>query len=287
MQFGLGNTHAVGHNMTGKHTLKTQILANEYAYGFKAPSALTVVGFRIWTKTVSTSVPATVNCGLYLEDSAATTKPAPLNTQVVGGKVDVGVTENWCTCIFTKKQVIKKDAHFWVSAWTIAVLPSSTTTGSAPAIRTFWRRGILLFNPTGIVTGPRIALILENGAPVLSAIGLPKHGNTKFAIEISNAGGPANLATIILGVSNTKTVGGLALPFDLGIAGFPGATLYVSDDFYVGPLLTKSTGIALLPLPIPSNAKLNGVKFYAQSYILGLKTKKLKFTNAGAGVVGK
>jgi hypothetical protein len=90
----------------------------------------------------------------------------------------------------------------------------------------------------------------------------------------------------VLGVSDTRTSGGLALPFDLGAIGFTGCTLYASDDFIIGAFVTSSAGVASITIPVPNTGPLNGLNFYAQSFVVDIKTNGVSFTKAGKGLIG-
>lgn len=91
--------------------------------------------------------------------------------------------------------------------------------------------------------------------------GLPTVGNPAF--KITEAGACPSVPTfLILGMSNTAFGGG-ALPFNLGFLGFPACNLCVSPDAIVGAV-TDGLGTASVPLPIPDDEYLIGVKFYAQ-----------------------
>jgi hypothetical protein len=286
-RYGLACTHTLGTNMGLKApALKTQVLANEYCYGFKAPAGATVLGFSVYTKTASsTSKPITMDCGFYRKSSGGS---VPNSVRATKGPCTVDTGANWYTCVFATPQVVKKDELFWLSQFNSnTIRASSTTNGAKPAIGTYWRRppgGTNAWSLTGIITGPVVAVILKDEAPILSSVGVPKLGNATFAIKITNAGGPANLVRMVLGISDKKTLGGLTLPFDLGVLGFKGCKLYASDEFYLGPAVTNAAGEATFPLPVPNTGSLSGLNFYVQSFVV-TRSSAVTFTNAGKALI--
>lgn len=287
-KYGLACNHTIGTNASLKApSLKTQTLPNEYCYGFKAPAAATVLGFSVYTRTTAaTGGPLTMDCAFYRKDATAAV-PSPVSP--TKGACTVDTRANWYTCIFATPQSVVKDELFWVSQYeTSLILASSTTNGVAPAIGSYWRRppgGGTAWRLTGIITGPVVAVILKDEAPILSGSGLPTLGNANFAIKMTNAGGPANLCRMVLGISDQKTLGGLTLPFDLGIIGFKGCKLYASDEFYLGPVVTNAQGEATFPLPVPNSGPLKGMNFFVQSFIIDIMNNRVEFTNAGKALI--
>ena len=62
LQFGRGCTSSISSNADAHFkstvSLRTTTLPNEYAYGYKAPKATTVLGFALYTRTSSSTTPA-------------------------------------------------------------------------------------------------------------------------------------------------------------------------------------------------------------------------------------
>ena len=67
---------------------------------------------------------------------------------------------------------------------------------------------------------------------------------------------------LAVGESNAS-LGGLPLPFDAGVIGWAGCTVYVAPIGSVG--LVHSNGSGSVPLPIPNDPLLAGFTFHAQA----------------------
>ena len=97
----------------------------------------------------------------------------------------------------------------------------------------------------------------SNGRPVQSGSGTPEIGNP---IEYSLANGPrGSAALLVLGLSDTAW-SGLPLPFQL-----PGTACTIFNDWLLGTAVaTTGTGVALVSMPLPTDAALIGARHFTQ-----------------------
>lgn len=96
---------------------------------------------------------------------------------------------------------------------------------------------------------------------------------------------PANLAVVVLGLSNTVSGFG-PLPVDLTTLGAPGCSLRVSVDATLA--IVGTGGIATLPFPVPNQPSLVGFAFYTQAAAIDPPQNALglSLSDAAAVVVG-
>ena len=285
--FGYGCEGCVNNNTDAQtdpsKTLRVQTLPNEYSYGFTAATALKIHGFAMFTKTspVATAVPFTMGTALYEADTAIPTQPSA--TAVTTGSMTVDATEGWYVTEFATPTTIPAGQNFWVSGLdSNNVFASSILGGTASPLTIYWRRTGTAWSPTGIVSNPGIVIFCE-GSAILSATNTPKIPSTDFSIDLNNAPG-ISPCTLILGISNTKGPLG-ALPSDLGLIGFTGCSLWVSNEFYV-PGFVGTGGTYSWKIPIPNDPTLDGFNFFVQSYVINSLTGKLSFSNAGSALAG-
>lgn len=92
--------------------------------------------------------------------------------------------------------------------------------------------------------------------------GAPQIGNSNFLLEMKR-GNPAVASLLFMGLSNKLILGTIPLPFDLAPIGLTGCTQLVSNEF-IFPTVNSGSGAASLPLPLPNDAKLQGIKLYLQ-----------------------
>jgi hypothetical protein len=105
-----------------------------------------------------------------------------------------------------------------------------------------------------------------NGATLSSTGGPPQLGNSVHALQIAgNAGGAYALG---LG-TNRLTLGGIALPLDLGVV-FPalsGCSWESSGEVFLGGVVGGAG--ATVPLPIPADPALDGAVLWNQALVIG------------------
>ncbi len=121
------------------------------------------------------------------------------------------------------------------------------------------------------------------GAPVLSASPRPRIGGT-FDVTGSNLPQGASLPTfLVIGISNSSW-NGTPLPLDLTIIGAPGCNLLASFDVVV----PAGNGSLAVKVPMPTDPKLIGVKFYMQGYAIfpSANAANLILTNGIEGMAG-
>jgi hypothetical protein len=123
----------------------------------------------------------------------------------------------------------------------------------------------------------------SNATPVLAATGRPIL-NTTFSVDLSNALA-STPALLLTGVSKTLW-GTLPLPLDLTSLGAPGCQLLCSPDLVFG-LVTDTAGRAKLPLSIPNDQRLNGLRWFNQYAVIDpVNALRLAFSNGGEAIVG-
>ena len=87
-----------------------------------------------------------------------------------------------------------------------------------------------------------------------------------FKIDLANARA-SSVALLFLGNSNTL-YGALPLPFNLGIIGMTGCTLYCSDLGAGLSSATSATGTGVVVIPIPFSTFLIGLQLYSQWFVV-------------------
>ncbi len=92
--------------------------------------------------------------------------------------------------------------------------------------------------------------------------GGPTIGNTKLRVEIKRAQ-PGLASFLFMGLSNKLFNGTIPLPIPLAGLGMGSCAQRVSAEF-VFPTVNSTAGSAWLPLPLPRNTALQGVKLYFQ-----------------------
>lgn len=107
--------------------------------------------------------------------------------------------------------------------------------------------------------------------PAMASAGLPWLGSS-FTLSVSNVGS----APVVLTIGFSDTVwNGIPLPFDLGLVGAAGCTLY--NDIETSVSLTPLAGTASLLAAIPSDALLIGARAYAQGLVFAPGANALNF----------
>ncbi|MCA8958725.1 MAG: hypothetical protein KDC87_21795 [Planctomycetes bacterium] len=263
-------------------------LPNEYCYHHKAASAITVVGIRLWSRTLSTNPSELIGIGFYRAVSGA-----PSTTPEVIGTMLVTNTDDFHTGYFSTPVTVAANEEFWVSQFDSNVVRAAGTSNGVVATgTTYWRRpanSTSAWSATGIVSNPSYHILCMGsgtsgtGIPNLMHTGLPKLGAT-FSVDIHHA--PMSVATLLLGVSDT-TSWGVPLPLDLGLFGAPGCKVFASAEFMV-PAGVPINGSASVKLTVPNSPTLSGFKFYNQFWIVepSVNAMGLTTTNAGVGTIG-
>jgi hypothetical protein len=94
---------AGGVNSTGS-------LLNEYSYGFRAASAMTVIGVELFTQTFSKTIDWTMRTAIYRQASGSTVEPA--RESVARGEVGVSPKLQFYTSWFSTPVSIAKRSGF-------------------------------------------------------------------------------------------------------------------------------------------------------------------------------
>jgi hypothetical protein len=104
-------------------------------------------------------------------------------------------------------------------------------------------------------------LVLDGGTS------LPTPGNFLYQLSLAS---PTSLAYSVGLGSNRASLGGIPLPFDLGLViGGIGSCMVDSSLDLVSVGGSKGAGATIVPLPIPANPALGGVTLYLQTLGLG------------------
>jgi hypothetical protein len=122
------------------------------------------------------------------------------------------------------------------------------------------------------------------GVPTLApGLGqLPSLGKP-FTVQVGNVPfGPLRLTYGMLGASNAAW-SGVPLPFDLGLLGMPGCTLYTGAEI-VTPL-TATGGVASWTMTLPYDIGLIGARAYQQALIVDPGTNLLGMIVSNAGEI--
>ena len=260
-------------------TLTTATFSNEYSYGFKASSDITVTGFKFYTRRVSGS--GSMTCALY----GPTTSTTPPAASAATGAMTVGTTAGWYSVKLNKSIIVKKGQNIWLSQYDSGtVLRANLTSGMSPSLATYWRRpaGSGAWSASSSARFP--AYIVEctgsgkgNAVPVLANSGLPKAGSS-FQLIITRAK-PQAQAAIAWG---PKVVN---WPLDaLGAKG----CVVLTNSVLVSSGKTDSSGTFALTVKIPNDPSLLGDSFYNQGVVLdsGANRLGIAVTQGGKGTVG-
>ncbi|MEZ5988024.1 MAG: hypothetical protein R3F30_02640 [Planctomycetota bacterium] len=258
-------------------THNTNIFANPVT----PSTALVLLGWRYYIKT-TTNQNETIPTEVYMATSAG----APQSPAVATSTMLVTPTAGWHVTKLTKPILIQPNQTFFISHNGGSKVTWEWDASGTNYIH-YWH------SPTATAwSGPfttqkwafRIDCAGSNSVPALSATGLPKP-NTKFSIDLSNAL-PSSAAGLVFGASNTVW-GPIKLPLDLTPAGASGCNLLVSfDNLLIAP--TDTSGNASVGLPVPNDAKLMGINFFNQFFVVDPKANGLglAFSNGGNGVIG-
>ncbi|MBL8755522.1 MAG: hypothetical protein JNK15_19650 [Planctomycetes bacterium] len=167
-----------------------------------------------------------------------------------------------------------------LDAATGAVQHRTALPGAASALVTAWQRDpqFATYSPFG--SGCAGSL----GVPVLdAAAGTKPVLGTTFTVQVDNL--PLGLGLVGFGAATT-TFGSLPLPFDLGLVGMPGCTLFAAPEV---TLVGNGVGTtATVTWPIPATPTFAGFRFHNQAFALDPTANMLGFvtSNAAAGQLG-
>ncbi|MDP6929236.1 MAG: hypothetical protein QF412_05995, partial [Planctomycetota bacterium] len=220
----LASLNAAGGALAGR------TLPNEYCYGHTATADATIYGIQLYTKANGPAA-ETMTCGVYGPTASTTVVPAASTTT---GSMKVGTALGWYTCSFAKPVKIKKGETLWVSQYeTTKVFPADLAAGTAPVVRSFWRRpagGGTPWSPTGIIKFPAWKWLGGGGPAVqvhnltFNATKLPANAPTIFIFGLKRLASPIALpiGKCSLVTSQLTLVNGKADA--RGNAGFKGST---------------------------------------------------------------
>ncbi|MBK8979652.1 MAG: trypsin-like serine protease [Planctomycetes bacterium] len=273
---GVSFNVCAGLNTTGG-PLTQQTSPNEYAYEFDATSAVTMLGFRIYSSS-STGQTETVNAAIY----AADIRGNPVTTPLVTTTVAIGASAGFYQATLATPLSLAAGRYFLAidhtAGTTYVSNITSTTFGRAfrrPNASTTW-------SLSSLITSPSFQILCTGGTqgvtPAISGSGTPELGQT-FRVVLSG-GAPNTIATKFTGFSNMTWAAG-SLPFNFGILGAPNCNLLVSTDAYFS-VGTNAAGDASVPFLVPNIFTLVGQKLYHQWVIVDPSANNLgaSFSNA-------
>lgn len=248
--------------------LRTGTLPNEYAFGYQFPSATTVVGFQLYTKTVSLPL-ATMTCSLFRQ---STTLPGqPDVTPVATGSMTVTGNVDFYTVVLNAPVAVAAGETIWIhqSDATNIVAAGLASAGTTPTVKTYYRRTGVAWTSSVIVTWPAWRILCSNNL-VFSNSAEPKLGTS---ISLDLRGGPAGtIGVVFFGIGNPNA----PTPFC--------GTLLASPDVSF-TIVTDPNGNASFPVAIPNNPALDGGTFYNQIWVVGA-SQNLLGSNGGFGTLG-
>ncbi len=256
---------------------------NEYCYEVAATSAITVTGFRLFTRSGGASA-VTVGAALYRADQQGEPEDQPAAT----GAMTVDVQPGFYEVTLNVPVAVQAGETFFVGSETGTILTSTLTSGSPGT--GFWRRPPQQpsWLPSSVVDHPSYEVLCQGGAvgavPTLTTAGVPSLGVT-FDVVLDEA--VANAPGLFVMGSSATTWQGASLPLSLATLGAPGCELLVSVDV-TQPVLTDAGGAAIVPVSVPNDPTLLDAAFFEQFAVLdpGANSFGFAFSNAGAGVVG-
>ena len=128
--------------------------------------------------------------------------------------------------------------------------------------------------PTGVTVFGKGCAVQSGLLPRISTTGgTPTVNNSKFRIELKRGNGQV-ASFLWLGASNKFLVGAIPLPFSLGVLGMTNCNQLVSIESLFATVNNRYGG-ASLPLGIPNDTRLKGVKLYLQWWTQDSKANKL------------
>jgi hypothetical protein len=272
-------------------------LPNEYGYPVinTTGGPIQVVGFEVYTVTNGTIPTATLNTGIFRDNSGAGatvhTQPSPVREAL--GSITALNTRAWYPTTVYPPVWIAAGEAFWlgVDAYSQIAPPQHVAGGVAGPASIWYRRPTLnnyawtvsvsvvrpIFRVHCVPASPTVPALVNTGRPVLGQ---------SFDLRIS--GGEAfGLSILIWGFNNVSWLG-FPIPVDLGPFGAPTCLNYTSTEF-LDWILLDPAGSVLRTVQVPSDLGLLGVPFFNQAAVLrppGHNALNLHVSNAGAGVLG-
>lgn len=161
---------------------------------------------------------------------------------------------------------------------------SSSATTSRLVGTTATAGGGTVYANSGLVMCLRSASL--RAIPILANGSVPEL-NRSFSVNLARARS-GSAAALILGGSKTLW-GSVPLPLPLAGAGAPGCYLLASYDLLLAARVTSTSGTAVIPIDVPSDASLVGKDFHNQWFIFdsGANALGLSFSNGGTARVGR
>lgn len=269
-------------NVTGSLRGSSGYTGVRYMLEVVAQKNLQVQGFEILQ---SSRRSGSITVPTFLYDADASGRP---NQVLASGTMTIGSTSGLYSTQLNKVIAITQGQKFFIGfqnpnpTITVGTLTSGT-------IVPYWRNngsGGSWIRFTTRPWGYRVLCTTSGGAiPALSNAGSPVVG-IPLALDLARAA-PTVPAVLLIGASD-KTWNSIPLPLDLSAAGAKGCRLLASAELML-PVLTNSSGSAMVTLNLPNDPKLYQAQFYNQFVVIDVKanTLGLAFSNGGAAVLGK
>lgn len=269
-------------------SLETAQYQDEFAFGVRSNDSQILFNVDFHTRSTTGQVESTI-CALYLDAGAGT----PSQTAVSRGRLTVGPQTGTYTMYLVPPVPLVRDQLFWIAQYdTHRILPSAVNGGAAPSAPTFRRSpagsSSAPWNATGTPRFPawRLNSCDARGGwqPLSIGFDLPRIGQ-EFTVQLHHAA-ESSPAVLFWGFSDASWLG-LLLPFDLGLLGASGCTLYCSGDVQ-RPTRTDPCGFATSAVDIPADSGLLGLVFFNQWLILDWSANRfgLVASHAARGVIG-
>jgi hypothetical protein len=244
---------------------RTGTLPNQYAFGHQFAQPTVIVGFQLYTRTNTLPI-ATMACEVYRE---STTPNVPDSVPVARGSMTVTNTLDFYSVFLDLPMIVAAGEKIWISQGEATnILAAGVTSGTAPAIPSYYRRTGINWTPSVIVTYPSWRILCGNDL-AFSASGVPKLGGM---MTLNVHAGPANTAALLfIGATN------------------PNVPVFCTS-LYASPTImlvttTNANGTASLPLILPNDMALDGARFWNQWWMFTAALVAVG-TNGGEGIAG-
>ncbi len=232
-----------------------------YAYQGQASTAMSVVGFDLYTQTTG-AASQTVPAEIYLGSGSG-----PSGSAIASTTMTVGATAGFYSAVFGSPVNIPSGATFYVTVThNNSTIISSLSSGTG---------GAGYYNSNGswrlstIAVRPSFRVLCQGGGgsgavPRLSSQSTPEIAKT-LQVDLSQAANQAP-AVLLIGISK-QSFGNLQLPYSLASLGAAGCDLLASGDMSLSTT-TNSQGVASINLPFPNDKSLVGLVLYDQFAVL-------------------
>lgn len=287
-------TRCLAQNDTPPLSLYATSLPADYAFALvnTQPVAIQVLGFEIWTSSIS-GVPETAPTRFYRDASGAgaTVGTVPAATPVATGTITVGGYNTWWSTSVYPAPIVQPGEVFWVGFFPGSRIapPMNANASTSPPAPSVQRQSNINNNAWLPLVAPgypalRVRCTSDTVAvPQLTNLDLPRLG-LPFRLQVGT-GSPQTPAIVMWSLSASYW-SGLPLPFNLSGMGAPDCFVHQGNE-YANFLVTDAAGVAVQTVTMPSAAGLAGVTFYHQAALWSsANALNLVTTNLGKAVLG-